>query len=183
MYYSVNIMIVVFLLVHLMVTTHNYKNQRFRFKLKHHDYNLITSPTGDDTSVNAIQMYCRDNGADVGSIISGEGSNGGWKSPVSCTDVNDIIVRFRVRVDEANQDQFPPLLEDDVGISAVQVKCGPNASGGDSTYDVGSEPDDWGAWGPWSNSCPLQYGVCGLQSRIDPSSGLNNMNLFCCEFP
>ena len=44
----------------------------------------------------------------------------------------------------------------------------------------------WGAYGSWSDSCPQDSAVCGIQARIEPpqgsgdDTGLNDIKLFCC---
>ena len=131
----------------------------------------------DDTSVNAIQLYCTNNTVAVGSITSGVGPKGSWKNIKSCPQENDVIISFRVKVDEYKS------LSDDVGVSGLEVKCGANLSPDDPRTNVRHAPGDWGDWGPWSNSCPTQYGVCGLKTRTQTKSGLNNLYMYCCEFP
>ena len=45
---------------------------------------------------------------------------------------------------------------------------------------------DFGSFGLWSESCPVNSAVCGIQARIEGPQGrgddtaLNNVKLFCC---
>ncbi|NWI48570.1 VMO1 protein, partial [Picathartes gymnocephalus] len=43
-----------------------------------------------------------------------------------------------------------------------------------------------GTWGDWSPRCPRSWGVCGIQSRLQPpqdggdETALNDLKLYCC---
>ena len=58
-----------------------------------------------------------------------------------------------------------------------------------AAYDI--EPSAkgvWGQFGRWSESCPPESAVCGIQTKIEPKQGkasddtaLNDVKLYCCK--
>ena len=99
-------------------------------------------------------------------------SRGKWLSPLTCPQ-GRRLVSFRLRVEE------PRGLWDDTAANNLDVAC----AGGTVLEGDGGRA---GAWGNWSESCPLPQGVCGLQTRVEPpqrggdDTGLNSVKFFCC---
>ncbi|NWV43147.1 VMO1 protein, partial [Grantiella picta] len=98
---------------------------------------------------------------------------GDWIPAVTCPP-GERLESFRL------QAEAPRGTWDDTAANDLQVTC----SGGD-VLDGGG--NDRGSWGEWSSSCPMSCGVCGLQTRVDPSydayddSGLNDVRFYCCS--
>jgi len=136
--------------------------------------------------VNAIQLDCRDKDTNgiVGSTISEEGTEGDWKTTMSCPGSDDVITGFKLRIDPITiLDLIPFTIIPKVAISAVEVRCSDNLSVGSPTVDIQNDPEDrWGNWEEWSNFCPIGYGVCGVQTIIQNNLGVTNLRMYCCEF-
>ncbi|KAK8396509.1 hypothetical protein O3P69_005510 [Scylla paramamosain] len=162
----------------------------FAFEIKYSGVGYL-----DDTSVNAIRLYCQTaEGALTNIIISAEGSFGQWQGMRSC-----------------------PLwgrLGDDLGMDNLQMRCSggnvldglygtPNKKGKspvvarEMTKIEGREVEavymklqrsahtrDYGDWGTW-RACSAAK-VCGLQVRLednhplDDDAGVTDAVIFCC---
>ena len=56
-------------------------------------------------------------------------------------------------------------------------------------YEIVGKLDSglWGQFGTWSQSCPLNSAVCGIEAKLEPSQGdgddtsLNDIRLYCCR--
>ncbi|XP_075433795.1 vitelline membrane outer layer protein 1-like [Ascaphus truei] len=126
---------------------------------------------GDDTALNAIQLYCVNNKNNWEKTIqSTEGRWGSWTSPVRCPNGN--LVAFNLRVEPPQGDG------DETAANNIMFKCS------DESILEGSGLS-WGTYGPWSLSCEI--GICGIQTRVESNQGdgddtaLNDVKFTCCS--
>ncbi|XP_029862841.1 vitelline membrane outer layer protein 1 homolog [Aquila chrysaetos chrysaetos] len=122
---------------------------------------------GDDTALNGIRLLCS-----TGMATANEGPWGSWSYPLSCGR-SQRLVSFRLRV------EAPRGLWDDTAANNLDITCS------DGTVLEG-QGGLAGVWGNWSVSCPFGWGICGLQTRVEPpqrggdDTGLNDVKFFCC---
>uniref|UniRef100_A0A8B9NAG8 Vitelline membrane outer layer 1 homolog n=1 Tax=Accipiter nisus TaxID=211598 RepID=A0A8B9NAG8_9AVES len=113
-------------------------------------------------------------GGTGGGQHGGDGSLiwGSWTYPLSCGR-SQRLVSFRLRV------EAPRGLWDDTAANNLDITCS------DGTVLEG-QGGPAGVWGNWSASCPFGWGICGLQTRVEPpqrggdDTGLNDVKFFCC---
>ncbi|XP_077200282.1 vitelline membrane outer layer protein 1-like [Paroedura picta] len=126
-------------------------------------------PVRDDTSLNAIRLYC----SDGATITSSEGKYGSWSSERKCK--SGFLNSFSLRVTP------PQGLSDDTGADNIMFTCT------DGT-ELEGNGHDWGAYGEWSAYCPGR-GICGIQTKVEHLDGyhlidvttLNDVKFFCCR--
>ncbi|KAK3848779.1 hypothetical protein Pcinc_044444 [Petrolisthes cinctipes] len=164
----------------------------------------------DDTSVNAIMLYCKSlTGSLTGTIISSEGEYGQWQGLRSCP-TNKYLNGMRANV-VPDQGTFG----DDLGVDNIQMTCndstildGLNGAKESNAKQVEVHheeqiPDrvveflhlkidgkpsarDYGEWGSWG-SCSSGNLVCGLQTRFEREStitddaAITDVIMFCCD--
>ena len=76
---------------------------------------------------------------------------------------------------------------DDTAANWIRFKC--RDFGSEKDYDLDHAPGhgQWGSYAGWSESCPLNSAICGIQSRIENAQGggddtaLNDVIFFCCS--
>nr|ACK44247.1 vitelline membrane outer layer 1-like protein [Scylla paramamosain] len=176
----------------------------FAFEIKYSGVGYL-----DDTSVNAIRLYCQTaEGALTNIIISAEGSFGQWQGMRSCP-LGEYMTGVR-----ANVVPDQGTLGDDLGMDNLQMRCSggqvldglygtPNKKGKspvvarEMTKIEGREVEavymklqrsahtrDYGDWGTW-RACSAAK-VCGLQVRLednhplDDDAGVTDAVIFCC---
>nr|QPO25078.1 vitelline membrane outer layer protein [Callinectes arcuatus]UST29541.1 vitelline membrane outer layer 1 [Callinectes toxotes] len=176
----------------------------FAFEIKYSGLGYL-----DDTSVNAIRMYCQTpEGALSNILISAEGSFGQWQGMRSCP-IGEHMTSVR-----ANVVPDQGTLGDDLGMDNLEMKC----SGGKVLDGLYGEPHvggkspvvaremtnidgremeavfmyfqrsahtrDYGDWGTW-RACTSGK-VCGLQVRLEDNhpleddAGITDAVIFCC---
>ncbi|XP_034971292.1 vitelline membrane outer layer protein 1-like [Zootoca vivipara] len=120
----------------------------------------------DDTSLNGIRLHCTD-----GSIIeSSVGGHGSWGKTETCPDGR--LISFSLRV-------VAPLgVDDDTAADSIKFNC-------EHGSVLTGKSTGWGAFGPWSETCP-KGAICGIKTRIDGQksgdmTGLNDVKFYCCE--
>ncbi len=130
---------------------------------------------GDDTSLNSVQLLCKDPWSGATEWISSyDGHWGSWYSSASCAGPGNYLTGARLRF-EASQGGG-----DDTAANDVEFQCTSSsiihAPGGHT----------WGSWLGWT-SCPAKSAVCGLAIRFEGSQGggddtaMNGLELECCD--
>jgi hypothetical protein len=127
---------------------------------------------GDDTALNAIELYCRNSaGIWTERLNTWDGAWGDWGSWVTCPSgyINGASLKI-----ESGQG-----AGDDTSANGARFTCTNGSS-------ISANND--GAWGSYlaSDTCPAGAAVCGAQTIVEPpiSSGddtaLNGIELHCC---
>ncbi|XP_071518501.1 vitelline membrane outer layer protein 1 homolog [Panulirus ornatus] len=179
----------------------------FAFEIKYSGVGFL-----DDTSVNAIRLYCEDrSGTLTGYTISSEGNYGQWRGMRSCGGTGDLLVGMMANV-------VPDLgtFGDDLGMDNLRMEC----SNGTVLDGINGDPSrhkeplitrsmvalgereveavhlkieksalarDYGDWGSWARCSPNNR-ICGHQSRLEPEhvidddAGITDVVMFCCNF-
>ncbi|XP_074167802.1 vitelline membrane outer layer protein 1 homolog [Sminthopsis crassicaudata] len=128
---------------------------------------------GDDTSLNGVRLHCARGDAERNThvVTSQSGRWGTWSEPQWCPD-GGFLAAFSLRVEE------PSTPGDNTAANNVRFRC----SGSEELEGPGLE---WGKFGSWSDDC--SKGICGLQTKLEPPSGLrddtalNDVRFFCCN--
>lgn len=134
-------------------------------------FRLKSEPSvdGDDTALNAVEMYC--SGDATSPIKSKEGPWGKEiRGPVFCSSSDGPVTGFQIRIEK-------PLDGDDTAAGNVRLICR-------NGKVLKLEPS--AQWGEWSKtfSCPAGQSADGFVTRVeDPLDGddtaLNGMRLHC----
>ncbi|KAK3577442.1 hypothetical protein CHS0354_032293 [Potamilus streckersoni] len=160
---------------------------RFNFQIQ------VDQHEHDDTGLNAISLRCQpfDISNDNGEITSEEGGWGTWIGWTMCnTDPNSqrtFLTSFSLQV-ESNQ-----FSGDDTAADYIKFMCRDFDSSlhqRELSRPPGHGP--WGAYGDWSQSCPLNSAICGIQTKVEPFQGagilfkadntaLNDVQFICCN--
>ncbi|KAL3881305.1 hypothetical protein ACJMK2_027758 [Sinanodonta woodiana] len=145
----------------------------------------------DDTSLNAISLRCQPLNVyrDVGDITSEEGGWGSWENWRMCPnyDHQTFLTSFVLQV-EVNQ-----FSGDDTAANYIKFTCR-DFNSSFNQEELRSYPGhgSWGSYGDWSQSCPLNSAICGIQTKIEPFQGegglfggddtaLNDVQFICCN--
>lgn len=127
---------------------------------------------GDDTALNAIQLYCRSgSNNEVGTITSSVQDFGEWTGKRQCRNGRLNAIRMRV---EGNQGGNG----DDTAANDLDMRC----ENGEELRGGGT---GWGTWSSWQN-CPSGQIICGIQTRVEGKQGkgddtaLNDAIFYCC---
>ncbi|XP_063886878.1 vitelline membrane outer layer protein 1 homolog [Scylla paramamosain] len=134
------------------------------------------SGVGDDTSVNAIRLYCYNAARkNTGNITSSTMNRGSWTGVYSC-DEGDFLNGYNLK---SQPDQVP--FTDDTAANALRMYCSQS-----SDY-LESPGNEWGSWLEPS-FCGSGMGVCGLTTRVQEDQGifgddtaLNDVRFQCCD--
>lgn len=138
--------------------------------------------SGDDTSLNAVQLDCQVPFAAVGQTVSShDGLWGGWGSTRYCSNArswapSNFISGARIRIESSQGGG------DDTAANDVTFLC----RDGDTI-----NPGNGRAIGSWSSyaECPSASLVCGVTARIEDPRGsgddtaMNGIRLKCCSAP
>ncbi|XP_063600578.1 vitelline membrane outer layer protein 1 homolog [Penaeus indicus] len=128
----------------------------------------------DDTSVNAIKLFCRDlAGHDTGEVTSSVMNFGAWNAPLTCHD--DTFLRgYMLKSDGTSSDI--------TAANALKMWC--SGSADEELYAPGNK------WGAWLDRADCQEGraICGLSTLVQESQGsfgddtaLNDVRFLCCD--
>lgn len=127
-------------------------------------------PGGDDTALNAIEMYCSTDGS-----LPIKSKEGPWgkevKGPVFCSQSDGPVTGFKIKIEKPVGDG------DDTAAGNVRLIC-------KNGKELKLEPSaQWGDWSP-TFSCPSGQSANGFATRVeDPFDGddsaLNGMRLHC----
>ncbi len=146
---------------------------------------------GDDTSLNAIALWCAKKNAATTSggnqALAHPGLYGDWSEWEGCGAASGklrpmIGGRMRFEGKQGADGRWQKGLQgDDTAGNDVHMKC---SNGG---Y---AEADLEGKWGNWfqERTCPTGTAVCGISVRTEASQGskddtaLNGVKLKCCTF-
>ncbi|KAK3577441.1 hypothetical protein CHS0354_032292 [Potamilus streckersoni] len=164
----------------------------------------------DDTGLNAISLRCQplSISRDVGDITSEEGGWGTWIGWTMCNFDNKsertFLTSFSLQV-EVNQDNDYKDMSmwkervknkfsgDDTAADFVKFMCrdfNSNSQERELSHPPGHGA--WGSYGDWSQSCPLNSAICGIQTKVEPFQGdgslfggddtaLNDVQFICCN--
>jgi hypothetical protein len=136
--------------------------------------------SGDDTSLNAVQLECKPlNGSGSSWISPHDGYWGTWTAAARCANsnpnaLNNFLSGARLRVEPSQGSG------DDTGANDATFLC----SGGGVINPGGGR-----TFGAWSSdaTCPVNTAVCGISSRIegptDDDTAMNGLRLMCCTLP
>ncbi|VDI40618.1 Hypothetical predicted protein [Mytilus galloprovincialis] len=144
----------------------------------------IEPPHADSSELNAIEIICGSRGGvccgDTAS--SGQQVWGVWTVEALCP-AKTLMVAFSLQVHQYNGES------DNTGANYVKFKCRSFKDGGsdsDLSYTPGYGP--YGTYGEWSDACPDNSAICGIQTKIQSYQGggaddtaLNDVKFFCCE--
>ncbi|XP_063886877.1 vitelline membrane outer layer protein 1 homolog [Scylla paramamosain] len=132
----------------------------------------------DDTSVNAIRLYCYNAaGEPTGNVTSSTMNRGSWTGVYSC-DEGDFLYGYNLK---SQPDQGS--LTDDTAANALRMYCR-------QTSDYLESPGN--KWGSWlePSFCRSGMGVCGLMTLVEEDQGtfgddtaLNDVRFLCCDLP
>ncbi|XP_052093529.1 vitelline membrane outer layer protein 1 homolog isoform X2 [Mytilus californianus] len=145
----------------------------------------IEGPHADSSELNAIEMICGSRGGvrcgDTAS--SGQQKWGDWTEEALCP-ARTLLVAFSLQVH-----QYNVVESDNTGANYVKFKCRyfkDDVSDFDLSYPPGY--GIYGTYGEWSDACPVNSAICGIQTKIHPVQGggaddtaLNDVKFFCCE--
>ncbi|VXD25875.1 conserved exported hypothetical protein [Planktothrix serta PCC 8927] len=130
--------------------------------------------TGDDTSLNAVALYCRDrNGRDVTRITPHDGFWGSWREGANCPQ-GQFFTHFTLKVEPSQGSG------DDTAANSVAFACNGQrieASGG----------GQWGEFGEWQGKQFSGAAICGVRAKIEGKQGtgddtaLNNLEFTWCR--
>ncbi|KAL3881708.1 hypothetical protein ACJMK2_028109 [Sinanodonta woodiana] len=153
-------------------------------------YNQKIEPnqhSGDDTSLNAILLQCESVNGSLfgGQVRSGEGSYGDWTGWSGCNKqagTHDFLTSFSLQVEPKQGD-----IHDDTAANYVKFMCRDFKSD-IHQYELVYPPGhgNWGEYGGWSESCPVNSAICGIQTRVEEpqcdkdDTSLNDVKFFCC---
>jgi hypothetical protein len=143
-------------------------------------YALRAEPSiggGDDTALNAIQVYCEWwYGAPSEPLTPHPGFWGDWLARADCP-AGAYMDGIQMKIE-------PPLGggKDDTAANRVLAHCS------DGTTIEAGHYTDWGNWGAW-NYCPAGSAICGVMTRVEGKQGggsgdddtaLNGLRFDCC---
>ncbi|XP_042873437.1 vitelline membrane outer layer protein 1 homolog [Penaeus japonicus] len=130
----------------------------------------------DDTSVNAIKLFCRDpSGVDTGEVTSSVMSFGSWSTRRTCQD-GSYVRGYMLKSDGTSSDL--------TAANALRMWCsGPS---GEELIEPGNK---WGGWLDRAD-CGGDKVICGLMTLVQESQGsfnddtaLNDVRFLCCDPP
>jgi hypothetical protein len=138
-----------------------------------------SKPHNDDTSMNAIALYCYDrNGSLIQRISPHEGYWGYWGEAVNCSR-NNFFTHFRLKIER-------PLPEgDDTSVNSVAFRCS------DGLMLEGGNGGPFGRWHDWIFPPANNYksAICGVKARTEAPQGsgddtaLNSLEFtYCLKF-
>ncbi|XP_063045269.1 vitelline membrane outer layer protein 1-like [Engraulis encrasicolus] len=126
---------------------------------------------GDDTALNGIKLYCRDQDSrSTSTSVASAMRWGAWTSAQFCPG-SARLTSFQLRVER------PQGIGDDTAANNVRFRCS------DGTVLEGHGLS-WGDWGSWSSECPR--GICSMRAKlewpqcIEDDTALNDVQMFCC---
>ena len=79
---------------------------------------------------------------------------------------------------------------DDTAANSMKVQCRELVEGtnGLNERKMGTGYGFWGTYGDWSNVCAETTAVCGIRTKVEgdrgpkrDDTGLNDLELYCCE--
>lgn len=125
----------------------------FQLKTEPHVGSL---PTEDDTSLNAVKLFCGPIGSTPNEnlfITSKQGPWGKWGNIFPCVD-NSTAIGIQLRVEGP---QGPVI--DDTGANNMRLLCS----------DLLNHEGDGMIWGRWRNPsiCPRKSAICGLRTLVE----------------
>jgi hypothetical protein len=145
---------------------------------------------GDDTSLNAIRVYCRRENSWLPMqrrIRSYSGKWGNWNSPEFCPfDLNDAGNTFLAGACLSVEESQGSGGDD----TAANDMCGVcrDRFGGSEQILHPPGGTSWGVWQP-IRTCPAGSAVCGMAVRFEKpqgdgdDTGLNGVQFDCCALP
>ena len=111
----------------------------------------------DDSGLNAVRLYCKfpSKNARVGSITSGQGSDGSWTTDKGCSGEGLPLVGYQFK-----SSTNAPSGDDRYGQN-INVKCsnGEILKGEDFKLPKKESFDSTGKWSSWEN-CPANSAIC-----------------------
>ncbi|XP_063419984.1 vitelline membrane outer layer protein 1 homolog isoform X2 [Mytilus trossulus] len=145
----------------------------------------IENPYEDDnTDLNAIEIICGSRGGvQCGETASsGQQKWGDWTGDALCPE-NTFLTSFSLQVQKFNVEST-----ENVGASYVKFKCR-NFKDSVREFNLSYLPGygAFGSYGEWSDACPVNSAICGIQTNIQPhikegdDTALNDVKFFCCE--
>jgi len=144
-------------------------------------YSATSDAAHDDTSLNAVKLFCNKPGAKGiagNSILSSEGNFGSWGQIYQC-DVG-LVTGFQLQ-EELHEEKSD---YDDTAVNNVKIICSDP-----SLLVLTGDGIDWGVWKSVQH-CSSKQAVCGIQTRVDldtpkgnDSVGLVSLNMKCCDVP
>lgn len=123
---------------------------------------------GDDTSVNAVALYCSKN---RGYVTSSQGRWGRWESNKVCR--NSVITGVAIKSEKSQG------LGDDTAANNFVFYCR-------NRQRLFGRGNAWGTWSRWA-LCPRGTAICGIQTMVEGPQGrkddtaLNRARFFCCR--
>ncbi|CAC5414772.1 Vitelline membrane outer layer protein 1 homolog [Mytilus coruscus] len=143
----------------------------------------IEGPHADRSELNAIEIICGSRVSDRcgDTASSGQQIWGDWTGEAICP-AKTFLIAFSLQVHPYNG------YEDSTGANYVRFRCRyfkDEFGAVDLSYPPGIGP--YGSYGEWSDSCPVNSAICGLQTKIEAVQGygddtaLNDVKFFCCE--
>ncbi|CAG2225348.1 Vitelline membrane outer layer protein 1 homolog [Mytilus edulis] len=144
----------------------------------------IEGPHTDRSELNVIEIICGSRGSDRcgDTASSGQQVWGNWTGEALCP-AKTFLTSFSLQVEKYN------ATKDSTGANYVRFRC---RSFKDNLFDFDlSFPPGYGkygAYGEWSDACPVNSAICGLKTKIQAAQGagfddtaLNDVKFFCCE--
>lgn len=134
----------------------------------------------DNTSVNAIRLYCYNTTLHhTGIVTSSTMNRGSWTGVYSCEE-GDFLGGYDLKSQPEEG-----ALGDNTAANALRMYC---KSQGEDVY-MESPGNKWGAWlGP--SFCRTKMAVCGLMTLVEDDQGglsddtaLNDVRFLCCDLP
>ncbi|XP_071533345.1 vitelline membrane outer layer protein 1-like [Panulirus ornatus] len=131
----------------------------------------------DDTSVNAIKLFCRTPaGSHVGEVTSSSMSRGSWTGSHHCLSGYLNGYDLKSHTDAGS-------FEDNTAANALRMYCT-----NDPNY-IEASGNKWGRWlGP--SRCWKGTAICGIMTRVQENQGtfnddtaLNDVRFLCCKLP
>ncbi|XP_027229940.2 vitelline membrane outer layer protein 1 homolog [Penaeus vannamei] len=127
----------------------------------------------DDTSVNAIKLFCRDlAGVDTGEVTSSVMNFGSWNAPLTCHE-GTFLRGYNLKSDGTSSDL--------TAANALRMWCS-----GPADEELDAAGNKWGAWLQRAD-CQEDKVICGLSTNVQESQGsfgddtaLNDVRFLCC---
>ncbi|XP_045167745.2 uncharacterized protein LOC123531028 [Mercenaria mercenaria] len=142
----------------------------------------LHGPTSDGAVVDGVRLMCADKlgkliNGHMRTVQSGEGHRGEWTANIFCpqADVTLFLQQFALKVQQKEYTR-------DLSVNGIHFSCRDMHW---TRHSITGSPLA-GQTGTWSERCPLESAICGMQTRIvgdhirGGNTTLNDIRFYCC---